>query len=1012
MKLFKLFFLLFSLQLLAQNSLTSNGSKKVYFYDSELRQTDSINASFFKEVILKSDLDTSSLVNLYKLDGTKVSRIYISYFNSTFGKKDSIIKNGPQTIYHDNGINKKISFFINNSKIGDEYQYNDKGVLTLESTFSNNILNGPENGYYETGEIKFTHNHINGKIEGDEIGYLKTGEIKYKRKFNNGLLNGEDKGYYKSGALLYKRIYNNGLLYGEEIGYDEDENKLYIKYYDNNIIQQSDSNLSSENITNSLRKISFFYNSGELKYQVNYLNGKINGQSVGFFKSGKKSYILNYDNGILQGLSETYFENWALKSTCTFENGKKNGIEETYEKNISNQEQTYLSSKRNYENGELDGLEEGFYPNGKKKFTQYWDKGLLSGTKYLYFQSDINGKEVVKQEYSFKNGVKNGDYITYYYNGKKETQGIYKDGVKESVVLRYSSDGVLKFKESWKNDLKHGDWIEYYKSGKIKKEYSYEFNNKKGEEFIYDETNSEVIYSVNYINNLKHGFEKEFYENCLPKKEVEYVDGKKNGEEKEFYETGEIRSKIVFDYGSIQYPSLIFYESGVLKEKRISKDFTIKYYNSDSEEKLLKQKKYLNNDGKNIEINYYESQNIKSSKRPISNSINKDDSIKFKEIHFFDTPENFKKLVRIYNDDKKDNGIGYSYDGEKIFEEEYFQKKEIETINNKKEKKKELKDLLDNIHYVKERTYYYPSRNVKSIVSYKQNYEGALGNGYEVGYFDFSNSVKKYTVEIKDHKKHGSMQYYLSDGINKDYSEKYILGKRVDRKLALVIGNSDYKYLNKLKNPVADAKLIAKSLEQIGFTVIQKYNITTRSGMFDAIDEFELMRGDFDINLIYYSGHGIAVNGENYLIPTDEDIKSDNPKDPYKMLDRKGFKVESLKKILEFEKPNQKNIIIFDACRNNPLKLFRGNKGGLSEVQNPPKGTLIAFSTTYNNVAEDGDGDNSNYAKILAKKIIEKNVDILGVFNRVRAEFEKLNIDQRPTEQNYLNGDVYLNKVD
>ena len=191
-----------------------------------------------------------------------------------------------------------------------------------------------------------------------------------------------------------------------------------------------------------------------------------------------------------------------------------------------------------------------------------------------------------------------------------------------------------------------------------------------------------------------------------------------------------------------------------------------------------------------------------------------------------------------------------------------------------------------------------------------------------------------------------------------------------------------------------------------------KYNIATRSGMFDAIDEFELMIGDFDINLIYYSGHGVAVNGENYLIPTDEDIRSDSPKDPYRMLDRKGFKVESIKKILEYEKPNQKNIIIFDACRNNPLKSFRGTKGGLSEVQNPPKGTLIAFSTNYNNVAEDGDGVNSNYARILAAKIVEKNVSILGVFNRVRAEFEKLNIDQRPTEQNYLNGDVYLNQVD
>ena len=129
MKLFKLFLLLFSLQLVAQNSLASNGSKKVYFYDSELRQTDSINASFFKEVILKSDLDSSSLVNLFKLDGTIVSKTYISYFNSTFGKKDSIIKNGPQSIYHGNGKKAVLKFFINGKQIGDEFRYNESGVL-------------------------------------------------------------------------------------------------------------------------------------------------------------------------------------------------------------------------------------------------------------------------------------------------------------------------------------------------------------------------------------------------------------------------------------------------------------------------------------------------------------------------------------------------------------------------------------------------------------------------------------------------------------------------------------------------------------------------------------------------------------------------------------------------------------------------------------------------------------------------------------------------------------------
>ena len=161
MKLFKLFFLLLSLQLLAQNSLTSNGSKKVYFYDSELIQTDSINASFFKEVILKSDLDASSVVKLFKLDGTIVSKTYFNYFNSTFGKKDSIIKNGPQTFYHSNGKKAVLKFYINNQQIGDEFVYNESGGLVSEINFSNSGEKNNEKKYYASGELKLQKSLLN-----------------------------------------------------------------------------------------------------------------------------------------------------------------------------------------------------------------------------------------------------------------------------------------------------------------------------------------------------------------------------------------------------------------------------------------------------------------------------------------------------------------------------------------------------------------------------------------------------------------------------------------------------------------------------------------------------------------------------------------------------------------------------------------------------------------------------------------------------------------------------------
>ena len=174
--------------------------------------------------------------------------------------------------------------------------------------------------------------------------------------------------------------------------------------------------------------------------------------------------------------------------------------------------------------------------------------------------------------------------------------------------------------------------------------------------------------------------------------------------------------------------------------------------------------------------------------------------------------------------------------------------------------------------------------------------------------------------------------------------------------------------------------------------------------MFDAIDEFKIRRKDSEINLIYFAGHGISLKGKNYLIPTDEVIETS------KHLERSGFSAELLIRDLEFSKPGQRNIVILDACRNNPLKSTRGTgSGGLTDFEQPPKGTLIAFSTSYGAIANDGDGENSLYTKILAEKILEENISISGVFSNVRLVFDKMGVNQQPIEQSTLTGEVFLN---
>ena len=227
-------------------------------------------------------------------------------------------------------------------------------------------------------------------------------------------------------------------------------------------------------------------------------------------------------------------------------------------------------------------------------------------------------------------------------------------------------------------------------------------------------------------------------------------------------------------------------------------------------------------------------------------------------------------------------------------------------------------------------------------------------------------------------------------------------------KVALVIGNANYEE-DRLSNPVNDATDIAKALKELGFEVTLKENQDLRS-MEAAINDFSRQLRKGGVGVFYYAGHGVQVEGENYLIP----LKA-------KLLNEKDARYEAvaLGKVLNAmeEARNQVNIIIIDACRDNPFyRRWRSsrrssNVRGLTAVS-PPNGIIIVYATREGNIAADGRGQrNSPFTSALLENIKQPNIDVQLMFRRVStAVKEKTNAAQQPwTEGNLEGGEFYLN---
>jgi uncharacterized caspase-like protein len=200
-----------------------------------------------------------------------------------------------------------------------------------------------------------------------------------------------------------------------------------------------------------------------------------------------------------------------------------------------------------------------------------------------------------------------------------------------------------------------------------------------------------------------------------------------------------------------------------------------------------------------------------------------------------------------------------------------------------------------------------------------------------------------------------------------------------EKRVALVVGNSHYKNVTPLDNPVNDAKLMAATLRALGFVVVGgNAQLDLDKAQFDGVVQaFSDQIQGADVGLFYYAGHGLQVRGQNYLVPIGAN--------PARETDVDFQMVDTALVLRQMEGAGTKlNIVILDACRNNPFggRGLRGTEGGLAQMR-APEGTLISYATQPGNVARDGANGNSPYTSALADAIRKPGKDIFQTFNAV-----------------------------
>jgi Caspase domain len=226
-----------------------------------------------------------------------------------------------------------------------------------------------------------------------------------------------------------------------------------------------------------------------------------------------------------------------------------------------------------------------------------------------------------------------------------------------------------------------------------------------------------------------------------------------------------------------------------------------------------------------------------------------------------------------------------------------------------------------------------------------------------------------------------------------------------DRRVALVIGNSHYRKVPVLANPVRDATLMADTFKSVGFQDVTVVTDLDKNDMVGALRDFAAKAEVADWAVIYYAGHGMEVAGVNYLVPVDATIAVDRDV---------GFEAVPLDQVLNAaERAKKLHLVILDACRDNPFKnqmkrtlviASRSVSGGLAPIE-PDAGTLVVYAAKDGETASDGDSDHSPFAAAFVRDVRTPGLEVRRLFDFVRDDvIELTHHQQKPFSYGSISG--------
>src|SRR6266705_1962125 len=209
-----------------------------------------------------------------------------------------------------------------------------------------------------------------------------------------------------------------------------------------------------------------------------------------------------------------------------------------------------------------------------------------------------------------------------------------------------------------------------------------------------------------------------------------------------------------------------------------------------------------------------------------------------------------------------------------------------------------------------------------------------------------------------------------------------------EKRVALVLGNSAYQNVEQLPNPVSDGAIIAAKLKEAGFDVVDSRHDLPAAETRRALRDFADRSRDADIAVVYYAGHGMEVDGTNYLIPVDAKLERDT--DVYD----EAFSLDRV--LLAIEPAKRLRLVILDACRDNPFSksmkrtlASRALGQGLAKIEPSSPNMLIAYSAKAGSTAADGDSSNSPFTIALSKHLTTPGLDVRRAFGFVRDDVLK-----------------------